>query len=144
MAALITKRIRLCPVIASILFFLAPPAAGPMDSIYRFKGVEIPLTLKIDGAILEKGTYDLEFLRTPSPLFYYLKIMKKGKILHVVQGEEFAYPTDARDIPPNPTLKMTKNVMRKSLIMIFESGRRALLYPLLRARFELPFGESVT
>jgi hypothetical protein len=144
MATLIAKRIRLCSVIAPALFFLALPAVGQMDYIYRFKGVEIPLTLKIDRAILEKGTYDLEFLRTPSPLLYYMRIMKKGKILHLVQGEEFQYPGGGgdRDIPDKPTLRMTKNVMRKSLTMIFESGRLTVIFPLLRARLELPYSED--
>jgi len=147
-AALITKKIRLRLIVVPVLFLLVALAAGSMDSIYRFKGVQIPLALKIEGRILEKGTYDLEFLRTSSPVLYHLRIIKKGKILHLVQGQEVPYSGDAsairtsRDVPDKPTLKMAKNTMRKSFIMTFESGRHTVIFPLIRARFELPYSED--
>ena len=119
-----------------------------MSPVNRFKGVNIPVSLKIDDKILEKGVYDLEFRRTSSPVLYYAAIMKSGKSLSLVQGEEWPYGTGIvsdiaknRDIPQKPTLKMAKNTDEKLFIVIFESGRSASKYPMIRARFKFPYEE---
>ena len=129
------------------MLFFADLAVAQMDPIYKFKGVNIPVRLKIKADILEKGAYDLVFLRTSSPVLYFIKIMKGGKILDLLQGEEFRYDGTEHDlarnsdIPSNPTLKMNVNESEKLLILIFQSGRLAKKYPLLRARFKLQYEE---
>ena len=129
------------------MLFFADLAIAQMNPIYRFKGVNIPVRLKIQANILEKSAYDLEFLRTSSPVLYFIKIMKRGKILDLLQGEEFPYDGTegdiARnsDIPTNPTLKMTMNKSEKLLILVIESGRYARKYPMLRARFKYQYEE---
>lgn len=112
-----------------------------MNPICRFKGITIPVDLRIEEAILEKGAYDLEFLRYPSPILYYLRIMKKGKILHLVQGEEFAYDNSSV-IPRKPQLKMSKNTVEKRLTLIFESGTDTKIYERVRARYNLDYVEE--
>ena len=110
----------ICSAILSTMFFFADLAIAQMDPIYRFKGINIPVRLKIKDNVLEKSAYDLEFLRTSSPLLYFIKIMKGGKILDLLQGEEFRYDGTERDIgnnpdlPAKPTLKMTMNKSARS------------------------------
>jgi hypothetical protein len=112
------------------------------------KGVNIPVSLKIKDKILDKGIYDLEFRRTSSPVLYFVGIMKGGKTLALVQGEEWPYGTGIvsdiaknRSIPEKPTLKMAKNTDEKLFIVIFESGRWASNYPMVRAKFKFPYEE---
>jgi hypothetical protein len=139
-------------VIFSTLLFVAlcftDLAIAQMTPIYRFKGINVPVRLKIKDKIMEKGAYDLEFLRTSSPVLYYIKIMKGGKILGILQGEEWPYAHGiASDIafnletPSKPTLKMAMNKTEKLFNFIFESGRNAAAYPLIRAKFKMPYEE---
>ena len=139
---------RLSPVVMSITVLLSALVYAQMRPIFRFKGAQIPLTLKIQDKILEKGAYDVEFLRTSSPVLFYVKFLKRGKILGVVQGEEWPYAggivsdtANDRTIPNSPTLKMSINRDEKLLQFVFESGRHALNYPMVRARFKLPYAE---
>jgi len=136
----------------SLFFILTLLSVGlvmaQMSPVNRFKGVNIPVSLKIKDKIFEKGVYDLEFRRTPSPILFYVGIMKGGKILDLVQGEEWPYGTgivsdiaENRDIPNKPTLKMAKNTDEKLFIVIFESGRWTRNYPMVRARFKIPYEE---
>ena len=145
-----SKRVSvICSVILATMLFFAHLAIAQMDPIYRFKGVNIPVRLKIKANILEKSAYDLEFLRTSSPVLYFIKIMKGGKILDLLQGEELPYDGIVSDIydaknlniPTNPTLKMTMNKSEKLLILVIESGRYARKYPMIRARFKCQYEE---
>ena len=137
----------ICSAILSTMLFFADLAIAQMDPIYRFKGVNIPVSLKIKDNILEKSAYDLEFLRTSSPVLYFIKIMKGGKILDLLQGEELRYDGTEhdiarnRDIPNKPTLKMTMDKSENLLILVFESGRYHRKYPMLRARFKYQYEE---
>ena len=128
-----------CLVFIFILFF-AVQLTAQMSPINRFKKVAIPVDLNIDNSILPKGAYDLEFLRG-NPLSYYLRIMKSGKILHLVQGEQFPYD-NPKDIPKKPTLKMSKNGAEKLLTIVFESGYETNIYGKLRASFRLEYKED--
>jgi hypothetical protein len=128
--------------------FSAVLAMAQMTPLYRFKGINIPVRLKIEDKIIEKGAYDLEFLRTPSPVLFYIKIMKGGKILGVLPGEEWPYAhgivsdiAHDPEIPAKPTLKMSMNKSEKLFNFIFESGKNARVYPLMRAKFKLPYEE---
>jgi hypothetical protein len=137
------KRVLTVPAVVLGVFFAAASALAQMTPIYRFKNVQIPLGLKLEDKALPKGAYDLEFLRTSSPVLYFMKFMKGGKILGVVQGEEWPYAPagevyEDRSVPKEPTLKMTVNREKQLLNFIFESGKVALNYPMIRARFKLP------
>ena len=58
--------------------------------LHRFRGVQVPVKLKIKDAVLDDGAYDLEFVRSSSPLLCSVRIMRRGKILDVIQGQEWA------------------------------------------------------
>ena len=127
------------PVLVFVLFFTGQLVAN-MNVIIRFKKVSVPVDLLIDGSILPKGAYDLEFLRA-NPLSYYLRIMNKGKILHLVQGKEFLYDNTSA-IPRKPTLRMSKNPVEKLLIIVFESGSDTTIYERCRASFHIEYKEG--
>jgi hypothetical protein len=129
-----------CTLVVIFILFFVGQLTAQMNPIYRFKKVAIPVELRIDDSILPKGAYDLEFLRA-NPLSYYLRIMKQGKILHLIQGEGVPYD-DPKTIPEKPTLKMSKDKDQKSLIIVFESGYRTNIYGKLRARYRLEYKED--
>jgi hypothetical protein len=131
------KKISACCLALVLFLLLAARLAADMNSICRFKKVAIPVDLRIGDAVLAKGDYDLEFLRA-NPLSYYLRIMKKGKILHLVQGEEFLYDSSST-IPRKPTLKMLKNKAEKALVIVFESGTDTTIYERVRARYRIAY-----
>lgn len=136
---MIIKRSRVgCSLAAFFSLFLAGQLTAQMNVILRFKKVTIPVDLRIQDSTLPKGPYDLEFLRTPSPLSYYLRIMKGGKILHLIQGEEFRYD-DPKKIPKKPTLNMGKDTAEKLLVIVFESGSYATAYAKLRVRYRIGY-----
>jgi hypothetical protein len=129
-----------------VAFCLTVLVHAQMTPIFRFKGTQIPLNVMIDGKVWPKGAYDVEFLRTSSPVLYHMKFMKKGKALGVVQGEEWPYAggrvsdvAHDRTIPNNPILKMSINRDEKLLTFVFESGRFNVHYPMIRARFKLSY-----
>ncbi len=139
---MIVMKKRALVIPAALLFVLTFTLhAELMNPICRFKNVSIPVDLRIEGSILAKGTYDLEFLRYPSPILYYLRIMKKGTILHLIQGEEFAYDNKSV-IPRKPQLKMSKNTAEKMLNLIFESGTDTKIYERARARYHIEYVEE--
>jgi len=142
------KYLACCSLVVLLMLLFAGLVLAQGIPLNRFKGVNIPVSLKIQDKIFEKGLYDLQFRRTPSPVLFYVGIMKRGKILGVVQGEEWPYGTGIvsdiaknRDIPDKPTLKMAKNTDEKLFIVIFESGRWTRSYPMVRARFIIPYEE---
>jgi len=135
------KWVAACTLAVASLLFFAGPLAAQMNPIYRFKKVAIPFDLRVDDSVLPKGEYDLEFVRAPNMKAYYMRIMKKGKILHLVQGEEYAYD-DSRTAPIKPTLNMNKNSAKRSLTIVFESGIHARVYPKLRARYRVEYVED--
>ena len=143
------KYLAWCSLVVFLMLLFAGLVLAQGIPLDRFKGVNIPVSLKIQDKTFEKGLYDLQFRRTPSPVLFYVGIMKRGKILGVVQGEEWPYGTriirrdiaENRDIPDKPTLKMAKNTDEKMFIVIFESGRWTRSYPMVRARFKIPYEE---
>lgn len=124
----------------------AAVAYAQLASIYRFRDVGVPLTLKAEQTVIVKGTYDLEFMRSSSPVLYYLRFMKRGKILAIVQGEEWPYDVGlvtevAKNIPKSPIMKMKVDRAERLLSFVVESGRNNRDYPNLRAVFKLPYEE---
>jgi len=134
---ILRRVLTICSIILSIILFCPDFILAQMDPIYRFKNVNIPVGIKIEDQILEKGAYDLDFCRTSSPVAYFVRIMKRGKILDILQGEEFPY--EDRNIPNKPTLKMNRNESENLLILVFESGTSARNFPKLRARFKIQY-----
>jgi hypothetical protein len=135
-------------VVLVMMCFFASLAVADLIPLYRFKGVNIPVKLNVKDKSLEKGAYDLEFVRNSTPVFYYLRFMKRGKILDMIQAEEWPYGTGIvsdiahdKNVPTSPTLKMAKNKDEKLWIFVFESGRNTLDYPLIRVRVKLPYEE---
>jgi hypothetical protein len=124
-------------VAAILVFFLAGQLTAELSPICRFKKVTIPVDLRINDSLLAKGAYDLEFLRA-NQLSYYLRIMKNGRILQLVQGKEFPYDNSSI-IPVKPTLGMSKNHAEKLLTIVFESGSHTVNYGKLRAIYALPY-----
>jgi len=123
--------------LALLAFLSAGQLLAQMNPICRFKKVTIPVTLRINDSLLERGAYDLEFLRA-NPRSYYLRIMKNGRILHLVQGEEFLY--DNSSVMPRKTvLKMSKNTAEKTLTLVMESGTDTVIYAMVRARYSFPY-----
>lgn len=138
---MVLKKYRTLGFMAAMLIVLsAALPAELMNPICRFKNVSIPVDLRIGDSVLAKGTYDLEFLRYPSPILYYLRIMKKGTILHLIQGEEFAYDNESV-IPRKPQLKMSRNPSEKTLNLVFESGTDTKIYERARARYRIEYVE---
>lgn len=123
--------------LVAIAVLLAGPLAAQMNPICRFKNVTIPVTLRINDSLLEKGAYDLEFLRA-NPRSYYLRIMKKSKILHLLQGEEFPYD-NASIMPRKTIIKMSKNSLEKTLSIVMESGTDTVIYAMVRAIYRIPY-----
>jgi hypothetical protein len=140
------KAFAICLLMLALTLLFADLVMAQMDAVNRFKRVNIPISLKTKDKILGKGVYDLEFLRTASPVLYYLKIRQKGKVLYLLQGKEWPYGggivsdiAEDPNIPDKPTLKMTRNTTEKLFIIIFESGRLTTKYPMIRAKFEFQY-----
>ncbi len=125
------------------LFFLgfACQLTAQMNPITRFRDVSIPFALKFEKSILPKGTYDLEFLRVPNPKAYYLRIMKKGKILHLVQGKDYPY-TSPKEIPNAPKLHFSRDTVANLLIIVMDSGAYTKPYSKCRARYCIEYEEE--
>ena len=125
---------------------LTAPAAAQLVDIAKFKGVQIPYTMKFEDKVLEKGKYDLETLKDRNNPTYYLRFKKGGKVMCMVEGEQLA--VEARgmsrmsdeDIPDNPRLKMKKNTAEKNLIFTVETGRRSQ-FPFQLLQFKLEYEE---
>lgn len=132
-------------VAIAVVGLLAIPAltagAEPkMDSIYRFRGIRVPLSLMIKGAVVEAGIFDLEFLKAADSADLYMKLIKKGEVLDLIKGEEWPYegsePVDAK-----PKLKMGRSPSQGALVFTFESGKDHRFFPLVRGRFSVPYAE---
>jgi hypothetical protein len=133
-------------VLVSLLGILAVPAAAQWVSLGKFKGVEIPCTLKYEDKILEKGTYDLESVKHPTTPQCYLRFTKNDELIAFVEGEQLTLPVRASarstdpSIPNTPRLKMKKDTEEKVLIIMVETGRRNPR-PYLLIRFKIKYEE---
>jgi hypothetical protein len=123
-------------LVAALAF--ANLAEPKMDSIYRFRGIKIPLNLKIKDVIIESGSFDLEFLKATDSEDLYLKVFKKGDVLDVIKGQAWAY-AGGDAVPGKPNLKMARDTETQILILTFESGKDHRIFPLIRAKFSIPY-----
>lgn len=130
-----------------IFLILCCPAFAQMKRLYKFKGVQIPFNMKHEDLIIQKDTYNFEFLRHPTQPIFYLKIKKGGKTLCQLQGKKLKYESygwekmRAPDIPKKPRMRMKKNLEKKVLYIIFETGKNTRIYPLIKVRFQLEYEE---
>ena len=131
---------------ALMILVLAAPAAAQRVDVAKFKGVQIPYTMKFEDKVLEKGKYDLETLKDRDNPAYYLRFKKSGKVICIVEGEQLTVESrgmsrmGAEDIPDNPRLKMKKNTAEKILIITVETGRRSQ-FPFQLLQFKLEYEE---
>jgi len=129
-----------------MILVLAGPTAAQLIEISKFKGIEIPYTLKHEDKVLEKGRYDLEAVKNQNSPSYYLRFKQKGKVICLVQGEQLTVEARAgarltdKSIPDNPRLKMKKNAEEKILIFTVETGRRSR-FPFNLLRFKMEYEE---
>ncbi len=134
-----------------LIMFIICPLIAQLKSIAKFKGVEIPFSLKYKDSIFEKGKYDFEILvreMISVEDFFILRIKKKRKILCHLEGKRLKYRTDFLpdllgdpNIPDNSRLEIEKNPKEKILNIIFESGKKATFYPLEKIKFEIEYEE---
>jgi len=123
---------------------LAAPAEAQWIRLGKFKGVDIPYTLKYKDKVLEKGQYDIEAVKHPKTPQCYLWFKKNGDEICIVEGEWLTLPvrggarrTDP-SIPNTPRLKMKKDTEENVLILTLETGRRnPRPYLLIRFKMEL-------
>jgi hypothetical protein len=130
-----------------VLILSSPVLTSQLKLLCKFKGVALPYTLKYQGKVLEKGKYDLEAVKKATSTDYYLRIKKRGKVLDLIQGEQWDYQTRGtylmRDpsIPDEPTLKMKKNLEEKVFYITIETGRKNRIVPFARLRFKFGYEE---
>ena len=132
------KRGKVALTIALVFVFnLAIPLAAQINQMNRiayFRNVPISIDLQFTKSTLSKGIYDLEFMRVPNTKAYYLRIKKKGKILHVVQGENYPY-TKITEMSNAPRLHMNRDADTNMFIIVVESGAYSKPYSKIRAKY---------
>lgn len=139
------KSVRCLHGVIAILI-LASPAAAQWVRLGKFKGIEVPYTLKYKDKVLEKGLYDVEAVKHPTTPQCYLRFMKNDELICFVEGEQLTLPIrgGARRIDPSipntPRLKMKKDTEEKVLIIMVETGRHNPR-PYLLIRFKMEYEE---
>ena len=130
-----------------LIIALAAPAAAQFIELGKFKGIQIPYTLKYKDVVMEKGRYDLETVKNRNSPSYYLKFKKGGKVICLIEGEQLTVEARGmsrmsdKDIPDNPRLKMKKNTAEKILIVTVETGRRSQ-FPFQLLQFKLEYEDE--
>lgn len=132
-------RVGICILLA--MGAVAATAQESLDSIYRFRGLKLPVSLKVKDVIIESGPCDLEFLKARDSGQVFLRLIKKGKVMDLVAGRESGY-AEGEAVPGKPTLKMAKDSGAGELILTFESGKDHRIFPSLRAKFPVPYVEA--
>lgn len=129
-------RIALIPALVLMLDLAVPLAAqiNQMNRIAYFRNVPINFDLQFKKSALARGMYDLEFMRVPNTKTYYLRIMRKGKILHLVQGENFPY-VKKTEVSRAPRLNMNRDAATNMFVIVVESGAYTRPYSNIRARY---------
>lgn len=132
-----------------LILILFWPAKAQMQTLGEFEGVEIPVNLKHEDIVIEKGKYDLEFIKHGQNAFY-LKFKKKGKTVCLIPGgERVMYENQGDltllgldpDIPENARFKMKKNPVLKIAYIIFETGKHSMICPYYKIRFKIKYEE---
>lgn len=139
------KVVRCLPGVIAILI-LAGQGEAQWIRIGRFKGTEIPYTLKYHDKLLEKGVYDIEAVKHPKTPQCYLRFKRNNEEIAFVEGEWLTLPVrgGARRIDPSipntPRMKMKKDTEEKVVVIMLETGRRSPR-PYLLIRFKMEYVE---
>ncbi len=132
-------------VILFVLLLLPPDVTAQMKSVYKFKNLQIPFDLKHNDSTFNKSKYDIEILRQQTT--WYLRLIKNRKFLCTIIGTSLEYENKGTDkledpdIPDKPTLKMKKLPEENVLEIIFETGKKANLYPFCKVSFKIGYAE---
>jgi hypothetical protein len=141
---MVRKKVIWILLIAALLF-MTFPAEAQLKSIYKFKGVKIPLNLEHKDTAIKAGTYDIDFLKNQAAGYYIMQIRKGRKKLCTVNGVELYYKTRGSkqltdpDIPDEPRMKMRQNKEEKLLRILFESGKKSKVYPFIKIEFKIKY-----
>lgn len=144
-----SKRIFVCMCGIFLVSVFLCPLVGQMKGM-KFRGIEIPYTLKHEDVVIEKGKYDLEVTMpdTSGIRIFYLRILKGNEALCIIEARKLHYQTEKvselhkdPNIPDKPRLTMRRVKALKKLYIIFESGKHAPDYPFEKLRFEIDYIE---
>jgi len=132
-----------------LILLLFTAAKAQMQTLGEFEGVKISVNLKHEDTVVEKGKYDLEFVKHGQNS-YYLKFKQKNKtvclitggerVLYENQGNE-ALLNDDPDIPVNARFKMKKNPALKLAYLILETGKHTMICRFYKIRFKIKYEE---
>lgn len=145
---MLLKRILVSLSILFLILLFVMPVSAQLQSVVKFKGVEIPYNLKYEDTLIEKDKYDFEIfvLAHDSQLLFFLGIKKGKKVLCHIPGERLQYETEFLmeldkdpNIPEKSTLDMRIAPQEKSVIFIFEAGKRAGAYSYEKIRFKIEY-----
>lgn len=131
-----------------ILSLFIGQAEAQLKTIYKFKGVMVPLKMEHDNSVIKKGRYDIEFLKNQAAGSYIMRILSGRKKLCTLVGEELTYDSHSGrqltdpSIPDDPRLRMRKNADAQQIHFLFESGRKSPVYPYVYLRFKIGYLEE--
>jgi len=120
-------------------------AFAQLQELGEFKDVNLAFALRYEDQTLEKGKYDMMFLKN-LPNVFLLKIKKQGKTICLISGgEKVNYPEQGDlsllqgnpDIPRLGKITIKRNPALKIAYIIFETGKEARICPYHKIRFKL-------
>ncbi len=127
------------------------PVYAQMQSLFEFEDVNIPFNLKYKDLIIKGGKYDLEFFKHGTGQVFYLKIKKAKKTICLIpEGEKVPYKAQSNrwllladpDIPEDCRLNIKRNPALKIAYIIFETGKKAQVYPFYKIRFKVEYEQE--
>ncbi|MFC2164212.1 hypothetical protein ACFLT2_04345 [Acidobacteriota bacterium] len=142
-------KVFVCMTVVFLTFAFFCPLEGQTKGL-KFRGIEIPYTLKHKDVVIEKGKYDLEVMmpETSGIRIFYLRILKKNKALCIIEARKLHYKTEKvselhkdPNIPDKPRLTMRRVKALKKLYIFYESGKHPPSYPFEKLRFEIDYIE---
>lgn len=145
---MLLKRILVSLSTLFLILLFVMPVSAQLQSVVKFKGVEIPYNLKHEDTLIEIDKYDFEIfvLEHDAQKLFFLGIKKGKKVLCHIPGERLQYETEFLmeldkdpNIPDKSTLDMRIAPQEKSVIFIFEAGKRAGAYSYEKIRFKIEY-----
>ncbi len=134
-----------------LIMLLLYPVHAQLHSLFEFEDVNIPYDLKYKDLIIKSGKYNLEFLKHGPNQVFYLKIKKGNKTICLVAGgERVRYKNQGSldllskdpDIPDDCKLNIKRSPALKIAYVIFETGKRAMVYPYYKIRFKIEYEQD--
>jgi hypothetical protein len=146
---MLVKRISVNILGVLLVLLLFTAAKAQMQTLGEFEGVKISVNLKHEDTVVEKGKYDLEFVKHGQNAFY-IKFKQKNKTVCLIPGgERVMYENQGNeallnedpDIPVNARFKMKKNPAVKIAYIIFETGKHTMICRFYKIRFKIKYEE---